>query len=55
MDRQDLQRQPDLLIRAATRAGCQQFTPEIQAEVRRLLKQLLAECATIASMRQADE
>lgn len=41
-----LLRQPDLLIRASTKAECQQFTPAIQAEVRSLLKQLLAECIT---------
>jgi hypothetical protein len=35
MDRKEMQ--PDFLIRVATRAECQQFTPPIRAEVRRLL------------------
>lgn len=55
MDRQQIQRQADLLIRATMGAGGQQFAPEIQAEIRCLLKQLLAECAKTTSMRQVDE
>lgn len=53
--RQRLQRQPDLLIKTATRAECQRLTPEMQAEVKRLLKQLLAECAAAAVVGQTDE
>jgi hypothetical protein len=50
MDQKEiLLRQPDLLMRAATIAECQKFTPAIQVEVRSLLKQLLAECTTSAS------
>lgn len=45
--------QPDLLFRATTTAECQRLAPEIRADVRRLLKQLLTECATVA--RQPDE
>jgi hypothetical protein len=55
MDRQEVQQQPDLLIRAAMTAECQHFAPEIRATVRRLLKQLLAECAVAAVARQTDE
>ena len=56
MDRQGVQQRPDLLIRAAMRAPCQQLSPEVQAEVRRLLKQLLAECtAAAAAASRTDE
>jgi hypothetical protein len=53
MDRKEMQ--PDFLIRVATRAECQQFTPPIRAEVRRLLKHLLAECAAASVASQTDE
>jgi hypothetical protein len=49
------QRQPDLLIRIAMRAECQRLAPEMRAEVKRLLKQLLAECAAAAVVSQIDE
>jgi len=49
------QRQPDLLIKIAMRAECQRLTPEMRAEVKRLLKQLLAECAAAAVVSQTDE
>ena len=49
------QRQPDLLIKIAMRAECQRLTPEMRAEVKRLLKQLLAECAAAAVVCQTDE
>jgi hypothetical protein len=55
MDRQGMQQRPDLLIRAAMRVECQQFAPEVRAEVIRLLKQLLAECAAAAVASQTDE
>jgi hypothetical protein len=53
MDRKEMQ--PDFLIRVAMRAECQQFTPTIRAEVRRLLKHLLAECAAASVASQTDE
>ena len=53
--RQEPQRLPDLLIRAAMRAECQRLSPEIRAEVKRLLKQLLAECAAAAVVSRTDE
>ena len=49
------QRQPDLLIRTAMQAECQRLTLEMRAEVKRLLKQLLAECAAAAVVSQTDE
>jgi hypothetical protein len=52
MERKEMQ--PDLLIRVAMRAECQQFAPAVRAEVRRLLKHLLAECAASA-VSQTDE
>jgi hypothetical protein len=55
MDRQGVQQRPDLLIRAAMMAPCQQLSPEVQAEVRRLLKQLLAEFTAAATASQTDE
>jgi hypothetical protein len=53
IEQQERQQQPDLLVRAAISAECQQLAPEIRASVRRLLKQLLTECA--AAARQPDE
>ena len=55
LNRQEPQRQPDLLIRTAMQAECQRLTPEMRAEVKRLLKQLLAECAATAVVSQTDE
>ncbi len=55
LNRQEPQWQSDLLIRTAMRAECQRLTPEIRAEVKRLLKQLLAECAAAAVVSQTDE
>jgi hypothetical protein len=52
---QEPQRQPDLLIRTVMGAECQRLTPEMRAEVKRLLKQLLAECAAAAVVSQTDE
>jgi hypothetical protein len=43
LNRQAQQQQPDLLTEAALRAQIQRLAPEIQAEVRLLLKQLLTE------------
>lgn len=53
MDRKEMQ--PDLLMRVAMRAECQQFAPAVRAEVRRLLRHLLAECAAASTVNQTDE
>jgi hypothetical protein len=43
LNRQVRQQQPDLLMEAVLGAQAQYLAPEIRAEVRRLLKQLLTE------------
>jgi uncharacterized membrane protein len=55
LNRQESQQQPDLLIRTAMKVERAGFTPEIRAEIKRLLKQLLVEFADAAVVSRTDE
>ena len=55
MSNRQQQQQPDLLIKVEMDAWTRRLTPEARVEVKRLLRQLLAEYAAVVSGKLTDE